>query len=612
VTQAAEFNPDRFLKSLTHRPGVYRMLDEQGTVLYVGKARDLKRRVASYYGSKAHHPKTQALMNRAASVDVTVTETEREALLLEYNLIKEYKPRFNVLLRDDKSYPYIYVSSEQEFPRFEFHRGSRRAAGQFFGPFPSAAAVRQTLGQLQRLFQVRQCQDSFFANRTRPCLQHQIKRCTAPCVDLIDATAYRRDVANAINFLHGRNDAVVENLVARMEAAAAAQDYEQAARYRDQIAAVKDIQSRQVISGGRTRDADVLAVCAEGSVYCIAVIMIRGGRVLGSRSFVPRAVQGTEASEVLGAFLIQHYFKQQAPAEILVNAPVEDELLLEAALTERAGHRVAVRQRVRGARRRWIDMAEQNARQGVATRKAASSSLRAQLESLADLLDLDEVPARIECFDISHTAGGETVAACVVFGPDGPVKSDYRRFNIRGGPAGDDYAAIAEAVRRRYTRVRRGEAPVPDLILIDGGKGQLGRSITELQQLQFGEIPVVAVAKGEGRRPGREKLYLADPSRTVRTPPNSPALHLIQQVRDEAHRFAITGHRQRRAKTQQSSTLEAIRGLGPVRRRALLRHFGGLQGVRRAGIDDLLSVPGISRGLAERIFDHLHGAAPGE
>jgi excinuclease ABC subunit C len=582
---------------------------DDDSILYVGKARDLKRRVASYFGSKAHHPKTQALMSHTQRVEVTVTASEQEALLLEHNLIKQHRPRFNVVLRDDKSYPYIRLTTQQEYPRFEFHRGSRRAAGQYFGPFPSAGSVRQVLAQLQKLFRVRQCKDSFFANRSRPCLQYQIARCTAPCVGLIDADDYRRDARNAGLFLEGRNDQVLADLVTRMESAASELAYETAAKLRDQIATIRDIQATQTVSGAGKLNVDVIGLASEPGLHCVSLIMIRNGRVLGSRNFFPRSAGAPSPGEIISAFIVQHYFGQQPPAEILAAEIPDDQDLLEQALSTQAEQKVAIRQRVRGDRRRWLEMAATNASQGLSMRRAANAGSRAQAEALADALALGEVPERIECFDVSHTGGRETVAACVVWGPLGALKSDYRRYNIKTAAAGDDYAAMAEAVRRRYTRVRRGEGPVPDLILIDGGKGQLKAAMEVLEELQFSELTVIGVAKGASRRPGQEQLFRPGESVPFSLKPDSPSLHLIQQVRDEAHRFAITGHRQRRGKQRRSSSLEEIAGLGPQRRRALLQQFGGLQGLRRAAVTDIAGVHGISKALAQRIFDHFHGGA---
>ena len=603
------FEPEKFLRNLTQRPGVYRMLDTQGKVIYVGKARNLKHRVASYFGSKAHHPRTRALMQQTNQVEITVTPTEKEALLLEYNLIKEHKPKFNVLLRDDKSYPYIHVTTQHKFPRVEFHRGARKGPGKYFGPYPNAGAVRPTLSQLQKLFQVRQCDDSFFSNRTRPCLQYQIKRCSAPCVNLVEEDRYRQDVEHAMLFLRGRNNAVIQGLAKRMDLASADHEYERAARYRDQIAVLNGIKARQSVSGTQAIDADALAVIEQAGTFCVGIILIRAGRILGGRNFFPKTAFGTSPAEVMGAFLVQHYFSQDTPNEILVSEVPEDSELLADALSARSNRKVEIRYRVRGQRRNWVDMATSNAHEAVAMRLASNASTREQLEQLANALALDEVPSRIECFDISHTGGKETVASCVVFSPDGPIKSDYRRFNIRDVTAGDDYAAIAQAVTRRYTRLKKGEAPMPDLVLIDGGKGQVGAARAALMELQLGDLALAGIAKGPGRRPGRETIYKGGSNVQLKLAPDTPAMHLIQQIRDEAHRFAITAHRNRRSRARKSSVLETITGLGPKRRRELLRHFGGLQGIRRAGIDDLVQVPGISRILAEKIYDRFHSGA---
>ncbi len=603
---AADFDHRQFLGSLSPRPGVYRMLSTGGEVLYVGKARNLRRRVASYYGARAVHPKVQALMAQTARVEVTITASEQEALLLEYNLIKAHRPRFNVLLRDDKSYPYIRVTTQQDFPRFEFHRGSRRVPGEFFGPFPNAAAVRETLNQIQKLFRVRQCSDNFFRNRSRPCLQHQIERCTAPCVGLIDQSTYREDVDDARLFLQGRNDAVLDNLAQRMEAAAAGLDYERAATYRDQITALNRIQAEQVITAPGVRDLDVLAAVVEPGGACVSLLVIRGGRVLGSRNFLPRVVAGTDPQEVLEAFMVQHYLAQAAPAEILIGASLAAKEVLASAFADHAGHAVRIRARPRGRSARWVEMAESNARQGLALHLAAAVNLRGQLEALSEALGLEAVPARIECFDISHTGGEKTVAACVVFGPDGPLKSDYRRFNLDDVPAGDDYAAIGRAVERRYLRLKKGEGALPDLVLIDGGRAQVDRARAVMEELQLPQVGLAGVAKGRDRRAGDERLHLPGRAQPVALPADSPALHLIQQIRDEAHRFALTGHRQRRSRASSASVLEGIPGLGPQRRRLLLRHFGGLQGVRSAGVADLRKVRGISTELAERIYGRFH------
>jgi excinuclease ABC subunit C len=601
-----EFDSKSFLASLTHKPGVYRMLDDSNQVLYVGKAKDLKKRVSSYFGSKAHHPKTMALMARTRDVQITITASEQEALLLELNFIKEHQPHFNVLMRDGKGYPYIYVSTEQRFPRFTFHRGARSGKGRYLGPFPNSAAVRQTLSHIQKLFRIRQCEDSFFSNRARPCLQHQIRRCSAPCVDLISPEDYRRDVDNAILFLQGRDDTIVKDLAARMDAASADKHYEEAALYRDQIAAIKSLQAKQSVTGKQGQDADALAVVEAKGSWAIAAVMVRNGRVLGTRNFFPRTIAHHGAGEVMAAFLAQHYSTAEVPRDVVVNAIPDDHAVLQEMLTIRHGSQATIRSNVRGTRRGWLDMAEANAREALLMRLAGRAGITRQLQELAKALSLDETPSRIECFDISHTSGEQTVASCVVFGPEGAIKSDYRRFNIKDIKAGDDYAAIAQVIQRRYTRLKNADAPLPDLILVDGGKGQLGAAAKELDVIQLQGPLLAAVAKGPDRRAGEEIIHIQGQTTELDLPADSAALHLIQQIRDEAHRFAITAHRQRRGKARQKSALEGIPGVGPKKRRELLRHFGGLQGVRQAGVSDLKKVQGISLPLAETIYDRFH------
>ena len=611
-SDAASFDAATFLKTLSSRPGVYRMLDAAGTVLYVGKARNLKRRVSSYFRPSGRlETKTMALMSHVASVEVTLTRTEGEALLLENNLIKEYRPRYNVVLRDDKSYPWIYVTTEHEFPRLAFHRGARRGKGRYFGPYPSAGAVRETLNLLQKLFQVRQCEESFFRNRSRPCLQHQIKRCTAPCVGLVDSARYAEDVRHAVMFLEGRSEQMITELVTRMEAASAKLDFEMAARYRDQIASLRRIQERQYVSGEKG-NIDVVAVaCGEGMAV-VQVFYIRNGQSLGNKTLLPRHSANVDSVEVLAAFLPQYYLAQQSraalPGEILVSEPVKDVELLQKVLGEHAGKRIAINWRVRGERARWLDMARSNAAMALAQRQADRGSTRARLEALQEALELDEVPQRIECFDVSHTRGEATVASCVVFDADGAVKSDYRRFNIRDVAAGDDYAAMHQALERRYARVQKEEGRLPDLLLIDGGRGQVKQAIEVLEELQLPDIRVVGIAKGTTRKPGLETLIPADGGPAIVLPSGSPALHLLQQIRDEAHRFAITGHRQRRAKSRGESPLEQIPGVGARLRQRLLTEFGGLQAVSRAGVEDLARVRGISTTLAQAIYDRFHEA----
>ncbi len=604
--EAPTFDANAFLKSLTHRPGVYRMLNAKHKVLYVGKARDLKKRVASYFNRSHQDAKTTALMRRTDRVEVTVTNTEAEALILEYNLIKLHRPRFNVTLRDDKSYPYIYVSTDRQFPRLRFHRGARKGKGRYFGPYPSAGAVRRTLNQLQKLFLIRDCNESFFRNRMRPCLQYQIKRCTAPCVGLVSEKRYREDVEAAIQFLEGRNDSVIAAFVERMEQASVDRDYELAARYRDQIGQLKEIEARQLVRRTAHKDLDIIGFASNGAIHCVTVLFIRNGAMIGSRNHFPKLKGETAKAVLLNGFVSQYYLGRDAPREIILDADIEDRELLEITLAERLGHRVSIRHRVRGDRLRWLEMARTNAAQGLDLQVASNATIRRQFAVLAEALELEELPERLECFDVSHTSGEATVGSCVVFNLSGPVKSDYRRFNLQPAAAGDDYSAMAEALRRRYARVKTGEVPMPDVLFVDGGKGQLAEALTVLDELELAWFRVVAVAKGRARKPGAERLYVPGRATPIILAADSPALLLIQQIRDEAHRFAIAGHRRRRAKARGRSRLEDIPGLGPKKRRELLRQFGGLQGVLGAGIDDLVKVRGISRALAESIYNDLH------
>ncbi|HLD13854.1 MAG TPA: excinuclease ABC subunit UvrC [Burkholderiales bacterium] len=601
------------IAGLPTAPGVYRMLDARGGLLYVGKARNLKKRVTSYFRGRGLTERILAMMQQVADISVTVTHTETEALLLENNLIKSQHPRYNVLLRDDKSYPYIFVSDTQTFPRIGFHRGAKRERGRYFGPYPSATSVRESLGLMQKIFPVRQCEDSFFRNRSRPCLQHQIRRCTAPCVGLITPERYRDDVRHALLFLEGRTRDVIDDMVQKMEHASEQRDYELAATYRDRIAALKRLQAHQYINveGG---DADVLAVVVAPTAVCVEASFIRAGLGLGNKTFFPKISPGTPAEEVLAAFVSQHYLGTSAadspvvPPRIYLNQPLaaDNKLLLEHALSTQAGRKIALVVPRQGAPKRWVRMAEINAADALRRLLADKTSLRMRFEALREALALDAVPARIECFDISHTQGEAPVAACVVFDLEGPVKSDYRRFNIEGIEPGDDYAALRQAVERRYRRLKTGEGKLPDLLLIDGGKGQVSVVHGVLEELQIEGVPLVGVAKGRERRPGKEQLFLSGSRRPTILPADSAALHLIQQIRDEAHRFAITGHRLRRGKARRESVLEHIPGIGDKRRQLLLKNFGGLREVARAGVEDLARVPGISRELAQKIYDTFH------
>jgi excinuclease ABC subunit C len=602
---SAGFDSKSYVESLPARPGVYRMLDAEGEILYVGKARSLKSRVASYFQPSNVHPKVQALIARTASMEVTIANSDTEALLLEYNLIKRHRPRYNVVLRDDKSFPYLHLQTAHEFARLSFYRGSRKEPGRYFGPYPSAGAVRETLQQLQKLFRLRNCDDTYFANRSRPCLQYQIQRCTAPCVGLISKESYARDVAAAIKVLEGRNDEVSQDLGRRMEAAAARLDFEEAAQIRDQLAKLKAIQAQQIVTAGADHDADVIAVAQANGEFCIALMFVRSGRSLGSTTFFPKA-PFAELPEVLAAFVTQYYLERESPPEIIVEHDFEEIPVLEATLGARSTHKLRISASVRGIRARWLQMMHENAEQALKMRALARTSIESSLEEMREVFDLDEVPARLECFDISHTGGTDTVASCVVFGAEGPLKSDYRRFNISGIQPGDDYAAMNQALGRRYKRVRDREIIAPDVLLIDGGKGQLGEAAKVLEELGITGITLIGVAKGADRRAGQEQLFLLGREWPTILPPDSQALHLIQRVRDEAHRFAIAGHRRKRAKRHHQSILETIPGLGPVKRRELLKQFGGLQGILRAGIEDFVQIRGLGKDLAEVIYEHLH------
>jgi excinuclease ABC subunit C len=606
--KARTFDPKEYVASLPRRPGVYRMMSAGGELLYVGKAKSLRDRVGTYFNPSNVAPKVQALVQQIAAIEVTVTNSETEALLLEYNLIKEHKPRFNVVLRDDKSFPYIHLCTDHEYPRLAFYRGPRNLPGRYFGPFPNAGVVRETLHGLQRLFLIRNCRDTFFANRSRPCLQHQIGRCSAPCVGLIDPAAYAQDVDAAVKVLEGRSSEVTSQLQARMDEAASRLQFERAAQIRDQLATLKRIQAQQFVTADAERDADVFAIVGEPGEYAISVMLVRGGRNLGTTSYFPRATLA-EPEEALASFLLQYYASQEPPAEALLGRELADATAIEQLLKERSGHEVSVRRPARGIAARWVELAQDNATQALRMRLAQRQGTEEMLAALADELELPELPARIECFDISHTGGEGTVASCVVFGAEGPLKKEYRRFNITGVAPGDDYGALHQALERRYTRIRDGEVAAPDLLLIDGGLGQVNEVHGVLANLGFDDLTLIGVAKGPDRRPGQERLFIHGAAAPRTLEPHSPALRLIQRIRDEAHRFAITGHRRRRAKRYSESVLESVPGLGPAKRRALLKHFGGLQGVLRAGMAEFEQVAGIGAALARSLYDHLHPGA---
>jgi excinuclease ABC subunit C len=597
------FDAASLIADLPHRPGVYRMCNAGGDVLYVGKARDLRKRVASYFQKADHGPRIQVMLAQVAGVEVTVTRSEAEALILENNLIKSLAPRYNILFRDDKSYPYLMVTGDA-FPRLGFHRGALDRRHAYYGPFPNAGAVRESIQLLQKVFRLRTCEDSVFQNRSRPCLLHQLRRCSAPCVGLIDQASYAADVRNAKLFMDGREDDVMAALAARMQTAADSLDYERAAVYRDQIGSLSKVQGRQYVDTSKALDADAIACAVEQDIACVNLVMIRNGRYLGDKSFFPQHAEGRSPGDVVGAFLAQHYLQSPPPGLVIVGDDVDADDLA-GAIAEHAGRPVQIVSRPHAERRAWLEMAERNALQALAQRAREQGTQETRLAAMREALALTASVQRIECFDISHTHGEATVAACVVYDHYRMRNSEYRRYNITGIQPGDDYGAMREVLQRRYERVARGEGVIPDLILIDGGKGQVNAVKAVLGELGFADIDLVGVAKGPERKPGLEELVLAD-GRVLHLDKEHPGLHLIQQIRDEAHRFAITGHRQRRAKQRVTSTLESISGIGAKRRRQLLERFGGLKGVQAASVEDLAQVEGISRTLAERIYRELH------
>ena len=599
------FDASELIAGLPHRPGVYRMLNAAGEAMYVGKAGDLKKRVASYFQKQSSHsPRIQIMLEHVSAVETTVTRSEAEALLLENNLIKSLSPRYNILFRDDKSYPYLMLTGHQ-YPRLAFHRGSLDPRHRYFGPFPNAGAVRESMQLMQKVFRIRTCADTVFENRSRPCLLHQIQRCTAPCVNLVAEHEYAEDVQGAELFLQGKDDEALERLIARMDAAAGRQDYEQAAVYRDQVGALRRVREKQFVSSNAGRDADIIACAIEEEIVCVNMVMIRGGHHLGDKNFFPRNAAGHDARQIVEAFVEQHYLSRAVPPTIVVSDAVTD-AALPAVLADQAGHRVQIVVNPSGERRVWLDMAIKNATLGARQQLGLQATQETRLQALQQALGVTEALQRIECFDVSHTMGEATVASCVVYEQSTMQKSEYRRFNIRGAAPGDDYAAMREVLSRRYRRLVAGEGKRPDLVLIDGGKGQLGVANEVFAELGLSDVMVVGVAKGETRKPGLEQLIVSGEANPLHLTAEHPALHLIQQIRDEAHRFAIQGHRARRGKARTNSTLETITGVGAKRRQRLLARFGGLRGLMSASIDDLAQVGGISRALAERIYEELH------
>ncbi len=599
-----DFDSDCFLKTVPHKPGVYRMIDASEEIIYVGKAKDLKSRVSSYFRGTIVNSRTWSMVKQICDVQITLTATEAEALLLESNLIKKHHPRYNVLLRDDKSYPYIHISTDKAFPRVAFYRGGRKHKGDYFGPYPSAGAVRESLSLLQKLFKVRQCEDSYFSNRSRPCLQYQIERCTAPCTGEINQPDYQKNVSQTIKFLKGKSQQVIDELVTSMDAHSVKLEFEQAAEVRDQIERLRQVSQQQSISGGQG-DVDVIAIQYASKTASVQVHSIRNGNHLGNKNFFPKVpdIEETEAS-ILESFMAQYYLKRQIPGEILLTHKPDNADVLAEMLSIKAERKVLFTYKVRGDRAKWLEMAVRNAQHALNIHIASKEGIEKRLYALQEELGLDYIPTRIECFDISHTQGEATVASCVVFGTEGAIKAEYRRFNITDIQPGDDYAAMRQVLRRRFKRIVETDAKLPDILLIDGGKGQVTQAVTILQELQISSVDIIGVVKGEGRRAECDNLIVEN--RRVVLSPHSSAMHLVQQVRDEAHRFAITGHRQRRQKARTSSVLEEIAGLGPKRRQSILKQFGGLRAVSRASVDELAKVHGISQQLAEKVYEQFN------
>ena len=603
-------NIKNFVSSLTTRPGVYCMKNKDGKIIYTGKAKNLKKRVSSYFNrSQTASIKTQVMVKQIDDIDITVTQTENEALILENNIIKEFKPKYNIIFRDDKSYPYIHLTTMHQFPRFNYYRGSLKAKGKYFGPFPSPGSVKKTLNLIQKLFLIRNCEDNVFSNRSRACLQYQIKRCSAPCVNYISKEDYQSDVNNAVLFIEGKKEKVIKLLSEPMQEAADTLDYEKAAKLRDQIRSIREVQEKQFV-GSDGDNFDIAACATKDNKACISVTFIRSGLNLGSRKFFPRNSEGQSESSLIKAFISQFYLSnvkvKKQPNEILISHDFDEKSLLEEVIGGKFSKKIKIKFNVRGERAKWLQMAKENALFNLRQKLAVSESLVRRYKALQKLLNLDSEIEKIECFDISHIQGDATVGSCVVFSKNGPIKEQYRKFNIANIIKSDDYGAMAQVVRRRYTRQIKEDIGLPDLILIDGGKGQISVAQKELLELQLSHIPILGVAKGPSRKAGMEKLIFSFDKKNLECDSTSPALHLIQQIRDEAHRFAITAHRQKRKKKTNNSILEDIEGIGNKRRQLLIKHFGGLQGVSKAGINDLAKVTGINKNLAKKIYETIH------
>ena len=604
------FNSKKFVSSLTSRPGIYCMKNNNDKVIYIGKAKNLKKRVSSYFNRADSAPiKTQVMMKQVDNIDVTITETESEALILENNLIKEYKPKYNIIFRDDKSYPYIYLTTTHKFPRFNYYRGSLKGKGKYFGPFPSAGSVKKTLNLIQKLFLIRSCEDSVFANRSRPCLQYQIKRCSAPCVNYITKEDYQSDIDNAVLFIEGKKEKIIKTLTEPMQIAADGLDYEKAAKLRDQIRSVREIQEKQY-AGGKVNDVDIVVCAKNNNQACIQLSFIRSGLNLGSRKYYPRHIEEQSESDLIQAFLSQFYLNNKKlkkyPAEILVSHDIDEKTLVETVIYEKFKQNIKIKYKVRGERAKWLSIAKENATLDLRQKLAINENLTKRYKALQDLLSFAEPIEKMECFDISHMQGESTVGSCVVFGKNGAIKEQYRKFNIENITKGDDYAATSQIIRRRYMRLIKENNILPDLILIDGGKGQINVAKKELDELQLSHILILGIAKGPSRKAGMENLILSIDNEIIECDSASPALHLIQHIRDEAHRFAIMAHRQKRKKKRSRSILEEIEGIGNKRRQLLIRHFGGLQGVSKASINELTKVSGINKNLAKKIYETIH------
>ena len=596
-----------YARRLTSKPGVYCMINRKEDVIYVGKAKNLKKRVISYFTSVNSGGKKQAILKEAHSISITITRTEREALILENTLIKKYRPKFNVLLKDSKSYPYIEVNITHQFPRFSFHRGKRNLKkAEYFGPYPNVSAVRNTLSQLQKVFLLRNCDESFFNNRSRPCLQFQIKRCSGPCVDLVSKEEYQFNVDQALDYLKGNDQSIIKKFIGKMDQASAQQDYEKAGFYRDQISSLKVIQSHQFVDGANRIDADAIALTESSGMFCIAVLFLRKGQILGSRSFYPQKTNMADAQEVIESFLMQYYTVYQPPKEILLNIKLENLRLLQEAISDESKSKVIIKHSVRSYRKKWIEISASNAIESLKSKLASKASIAAQLYELTEIISNDKLVQNIECFDVSHFMGDKCVASCVAFNQEGFNKQGYRRFNISGIKKGDDYAAMSQALSRHYSRSLKESRLLPDIILVDGGKGQINTAISVFKDLGIIGIPLLGIAKGPNRQLKEDRIFINKNKIPLSIANNSPAKFLIQSIRDEAHRFAITGHRNKKRKKLLTSDIQSIEGIGPNKKKDLLKQFGGIQEIKRASVEDLMTVRGINNNLANKIYNHFN------